>query len=131
MDTIVQWATILSPIIAVLLAWWTSKSSAKNTAKLVQGIKKLMLIHIKTELLYLDKQAKEEHVQFEILSKRSRSLFEQSVSYDKNWSLETLKQHYEKERDVEDKMDYTFDRRKVIAEEISELNKLIQEVEKI
>lgn len=24
MDTIVQWATILSPIIAVLLAWWTS-----------------------------------------------------------------------------------------------------------
>lgn len=33
MDTIVQVATILSPIIAVLLAWWTSRSSAKGTAR--------------------------------------------------------------------------------------------------
>ena len=130
-DSIVQWATVLSPVIAVILAWWTGRSSARNTAKLVKGIKKLMLIHIKTELLYLEKEAKEEHAQFEILSKRSRSLFEQSVSCDKDWSFETLKNHREKERDVEDKMDYTFDRRKVIAEEMFELSKLIREVEKV
>lgn len=30
---IVQWATILSPIIAVLIAWWTVWSSAKDTVK--------------------------------------------------------------------------------------------------
>ena len=33
MNAIVQWATILSPIIAVLIAWWMSRSSAKDTAK--------------------------------------------------------------------------------------------------
>ena len=33
MYTLVQWATILSPIIAVLIAIWASKSSAKDTAK--------------------------------------------------------------------------------------------------
>ncbi len=33
MDVVVQWATILSPIIAVLIAWWTVRSSAKDTAK--------------------------------------------------------------------------------------------------
>lgn len=33
MDTIVQWATILSPIIAVLIAVWTVRSSAMSTAK--------------------------------------------------------------------------------------------------
>ena len=130
-DSIVQWATILSPVIAVILAWWTGRSSARNTAKLVQSIKKLMLIYIKTELLYLDKEAKEEHAQFEILLKRSRSLSEQSIFYDKDWSSETLKQHREKERDVEDKKDYTFDRREVIVEKMSELIKLMQDVKKI
>ena len=33
MELIVQWATILSPIIAVLIAWLMSRSSAKDTAK--------------------------------------------------------------------------------------------------
>lgn len=33
MTTFVQLATILSPIIAVLLAWWTVRSSANDTAK--------------------------------------------------------------------------------------------------
>ena len=28
-DVIVQWATIFSPILAVLLAWWTSRSSTR------------------------------------------------------------------------------------------------------
>ena len=33
MEAIVQWATILSPIIAVVIAIWASRSSAKETAK--------------------------------------------------------------------------------------------------
>lgn len=33
MDIVVQWATILSPIIAVLIACWTVWSSSKDTAK--------------------------------------------------------------------------------------------------
>ncbi len=33
MNTIVQWTTILSPFVAVLLAIWAIKSSSKDTAK--------------------------------------------------------------------------------------------------
>ncbi len=38
MDIVVQWATILSPIIAVLIAWWTVRSSAKDTAKKISKL---------------------------------------------------------------------------------------------
>ena len=38
MITIVQWATILSPIIAVGLAWWTIRCSSKDTAKKIDAI---------------------------------------------------------------------------------------------
>ena len=38
MDAIVQWATILSPIIAVLIAWWMSRNSAKDTAKQIAAL---------------------------------------------------------------------------------------------
>ena len=39
MDTIVQWTTILSPIIAVLLAIWMVWSSNRDTAKQIDSIK--------------------------------------------------------------------------------------------
>ena len=39
MEDIVQWATILSPIIAVGLAWWTVRSSSKDTDKKIAAIK--------------------------------------------------------------------------------------------
>ena len=38
MDIVVQWATILSPIIAVLIAWWTVRSSAKDTTKKIAAL---------------------------------------------------------------------------------------------
>ena len=38
MDIIVQWATILSPIIAVLIAWWMSKSSKEDTARQIAAL---------------------------------------------------------------------------------------------
>lgn len=39
-DTIVQWATILSPIIAVVIAILASRSSAKYTAKKIAALEK-------------------------------------------------------------------------------------------
>lgn len=38
MNTIVQWATILSPIIAVVIAVWASRKSAKDTAKQIAAV---------------------------------------------------------------------------------------------
>ena len=58
LNTIVQCATILSPIIAVLLAWWTSRSSAKalkeSTKKEIQGMKELAAIQIDTTILEME-----------------------------------------------------------------------------
>lgn len=54
MDTIVQWATILSPIIAVLLAWWTSKSSAKENRKQIAALKDIAILQIDTTILEME-----------------------------------------------------------------------------
>lgn len=50
MGIIVQWATILSPIIAVLIAWWTVRSSAKDTAKQIKSIKELSRLQIEATI---------------------------------------------------------------------------------
>ena len=70
MDIIVQWATILSPIIAVLIAWWTVRSSAKDTAKQIKSLKELSRLQIEATIkqveleieknLLLSTQAKQE-----------------------------------------------------------------------
>ena len=49
-NTIVQWATILSPIIAVLVAWWMSRSSAKATEKQIASIKELSRLQIEASI---------------------------------------------------------------------------------
>lgn len=46
MDTIVQWATILSPIIAVLVAVWVVISSKKDADKQIESIKALSKLQI-------------------------------------------------------------------------------------
>ncbi len=53
-DSIVQWATILSPIIAVLLAWWTSKSSAKENRKQIAALKDIAVLQIDTTILEME-----------------------------------------------------------------------------
>ncbi len=40
MSCIVQWATILSPVIAVIIAIWASRSGAKDTAKQIAALEK-------------------------------------------------------------------------------------------
>lgn len=58
MEIFVQWATILSPIIAVAIAVWTSRSSAKSlresTKKEIQGMKELAAIQIDTTILEME-----------------------------------------------------------------------------
>ena len=75
MSVIVQWATLLSPIVAVLLAWWTVRSSAKDTAKKIaaiekstekqiESIKKLARIQIKTSQIQLNKELYDTRIRF-------------------------------------------------------------------
>lgn len=53
-QTIVNWATILSPIIAVLIAMWVSFKSAKDTAKQVRAIRDLCILQNSTALDILE-----------------------------------------------------------------------------
>ncbi len=48
MNTIVQWATLLSPIIAVLIAIWASRSSAKDTAKKLVALEESTKIQVES-----------------------------------------------------------------------------------
>lgn len=65
MDTIVQWATVLSPIVAVLIAICVNRKSAKDTAKQIaaikestekqiESIKKLTMLQAETTSIQLD-----------------------------------------------------------------------------
>lgn len=92
MSTIVQWASILSPIIAVIIAIWTSRRSAKdtakklaaleeNTSKQIESIKELSKDLIDTSIKQVDleiekamffaKQAKQE---LELINKINNSV---------------------------------------------------------
>ena len=51
MGTIVQWATILSPIIAVLLAWWAVWSSSRDASRQIDSVKKLTRNQLKVAIL--------------------------------------------------------------------------------
>ena len=68
MDVIVQWATILSPIIAVLIAWWMSRSSAKDTAKQIAALEESTTKQIESikELAKLQMDASIKQVELEI-----------------------------------------------------------------
>ena len=117
MEFIVQWATILSPIIAVLIAWWMSKSSAKatdkkiaaledSTNKQVENIKKLAKLQVdimvkRAELeagknLFYAKQAKQE-------AEGIREIENSGLAHITNYKEEALKAFKEKkpERDYE------------------------------
>lgn len=131
MCTIVQWATIFSPIIAVILAWWTCRSGARDTAKLVKCNKKLMQINLQIKMIELSKEAKEEHVEFSSLLKKAKEMSKQRHSNYLNWSSDILMHHEDKERDNDYKRAQTFDRRMVIADTMTDLINLIREVDKI
>lgn len=131
MQTLVQWATILSPIIAVGLAWWTSRSGARDTAKLVKSIKKLMQIQLQIKTLELSKEAKEEHMQFELFSSKNKENHAQDSLDHLIFSPEELRRLEEKEREIDAKINSTFDRRRIIAETMSDIIKLHKVIEKI
>lgn len=130
-EHLTQWATILSPVVAVILAWFTSRSGARDTAKLIKCSKKMMQINLRIKLLELSKEAKMEHVDFEHLFKKSKELSNQYWTESHEWSKDDFKQHEANESDVNDRKDYTFDKRMVIGETMEELLTLIREIDKL
>ena len=54
MNDVVQWATILSPIIAVIMAAWVIVASSKDTRKQITELKKLNIMQISNTLDMLE-----------------------------------------------------------------------------
>lgn len=72
METVVQWATILSPIIAVLIAWLMIHKSSKDTAKQVESIKTLAKFQIEASI----KQVELEITKMQILTTQAKQEWE-------------------------------------------------------
>ena len=54
MEAVVQWATILSPIIAVVIAAWMNYTSTKDTRKQMEGLKRLCMMQMSNTLDMLE-----------------------------------------------------------------------------
>ncbi len=75
MEAVVQWATILSPIIAILIAVWAIRSSAKDTAKQIvaleesttrqiESVKQLAKIQLEISQIQINKELWEARSRF-------------------------------------------------------------------
>ena len=91
MNVIVQWATILSPIVAVFIAWWMSRSSAKDTAKQIaaleesttkqiESIKQLARIQIEITSIQLQKELTEARIGYLQASEKSMDAIDDRFS---------------------------------------------------
>ena len=87
METYVMWATILSPVVAVLIAAWTAYKSGKDTtkqiaaleestAKQIESMKKLAIIQTKLAALQLEKETWEARHRWRQLSEENFKVFE-------------------------------------------------------
>ena len=91
MNVIVQWTTILSPIVAVFIAWWMSRSSAKDTAKQIaaleesttkqiESIKELARIQIEITSIQLQKELAEARTGYLQASEKSMNAIDDRFS---------------------------------------------------
>ena len=146
MDIIVQWATILSPIIAVLIAWWTVRSSAKDTAKKisaleestreqisaleasttkqVESVKELTKIQIELSILQTEIQYKEVHDYHKILSQRVEEDAKKNQFSNQYGSIDAIRQEQNRIRDIGDDQFKALKRFRYLYEQLAKLNDL-------
>lgn len=107
MEIIVQWATILSPIIAVVLAWWMSRSGARDTAKMVATIKELTQMQFKLTCIQVEKELLDAEARYELASKREKEMDEKISSLKQvGWYDDTMPKREEKKKDFSSEREY-------------------------
>ena len=136
MEIIVLWVTILSPIIAVVIAVWTSRSSAKDTAKKiaaleesttkqVESMKELAQIQIELSILQGNAELKK-------IAARHRSLTQKVADETKNDMMfnqiggpyDSLRQKENRRRDLMDDNDMALKELQETNELLAQLNNL-------
>lgn len=117
-DIIVQWATLLSPIIAVIIAIWASRSGARDTAKQIaaleesttkqiDSLKELTKIQLNVKLLEIQKDLEEAYAHYKITSNRvdDDSMRDSHFNYIGGF-YDSLRQKEDRKRDFSDMKDF-------------------------
>lgn len=125
MEIIVQWATILSPIIAVVLAWWMSRSGARDTAKMVATIKELTQMQFKLTCIQVEKELLDAEARYDLASKRVSDVNERDNRFNQIGGFaDSLRMMDDKKRDFSDEREYQLKR-------IETLNSLCERLDAI
>lgn len=65
METIVQWATVLSPIVAIGIAFWVNYSGRKDTKKQVDAIKRLSVVQAEITIIQNEIELYKNHLKLQ------------------------------------------------------------------
>ncbi len=144
MDTIVHWATILSPIIAVVIAILTSRSSAKATAKQVaaleestkkqvESIKKLARIQVELTTMQIQKELGEARTHYLHASEKNMDamgnrLYEAGISYSD--TIARIHEREEKEKNLHLEKDFYSKRVSWLNNNLNRVEAIKKELEK-
>ena len=143
-DYIVQISAILSPIIAVLLAWWASKSSAKDTAKQiaaleestqkqVDSIKELARLQIELSTLQMSIELSDARNQYLKTSEKSMNQYESRnamVGAPLNEFTSMMYERREKANDLSVEQDYCTKRINMLNSYMERMNSIKDKLEK-
>lgn len=136
MDIVVQWATILSPIIAVGIAIWASRSSAKDTAKhiaaieestkkQIDSIKEFEKIQLELSYTQAVKELKEAYKHYRQISQRTIDENSRDNMFNHiGGEFEYFRQQENRKRDMSDSQDF-------YDNQIKELNEVISRIESL
>ena len=157
-EEIVRWATILSPIIAVVIAIWTSRSSAKDTAKKIAAIEESTQNQIAALEQSTQKQLKSvkklarihtETSQIQINMELSDSMTREKQALKKRWDViereygfngqpveigvagDFYRNREEKEKNLEYEGEFYAKRRQMLMNYQKRLNELSKELEEM
>lgn len=110
---IIKWATILSPIVAVLLAWWTVSRSSKDTAKKITATEKstaniIKLAKFQAELasIKLDMEIWEAHFNLHKISGQTGNVLEDNRAIPQELFEKPTEKLNEEERKLRQELEY-------------------------
>lgn len=141
METIEQWATILSPIIAVAIAWWMSKSSSKDTAKKIDAIeqnankqirqlKELSRLQLQITTIQLNKELWDAVKNYQINDEQVEELDGRNASfYVMAYGNEAFERKKERNKDFILKRNFYSEQQKVIKKLLSQLENIKKQLE--
>ena len=141
MDTFVQLATILSPIIAVLIAWWTVRNSSRDTAKKIAAIeestkkqierlRELSRLQLQITTIQLNKELWDANKNYQINNEQVEDLDGRYASmYVNAYGHDALERKKEKNKEFVMKRDFYSEQQRVLKSFLSQLDNIKNQLE--